>query len=155
MNLKTQISAIVATMRSGVLLEDTTEQPIYFRYGRKSDENINGDNESYPAVVLLEPDQMGFKVSSMGQIYDRYNLFLQFIDQEVMGEQASERESKIEAMRSLAAQFIFLLNKENAFNDISESVPGVTVIDTYDVNVVGIEINISLTDTQPRVFCVQ
>ncbi len=145
MNLRTQIESIASQLPN-----------VAFRYGRRYDENINGDNESYPAIVLLEPDQFGFRVStSNGQMYDRYNIFIQFIKNGVeVGEQASARESIVEEMRSLAAQFIVKLNSANIFKDIPENIPGVLIVEAYDANVCGIEINISnLTDTQPRHIC--
>lgn len=123
-----------------------------FRYGRRYDENINADNGTFPAIVLLEPDQMGFYVDVMtGASYDRYNVFIQFIDKIEMGQQASARDQVVENMRTLAATFIARLNESNEFQAFNAIINGVLMVDTYDANVAGIEINITgLTDTYPR-----
>ena len=125
-----------------------------FRYGREQDENVNADDAPFPAVVLIEPDQFGFRVAAQnGSVYDRNNIFIQFLDKTPvgMGEQANNRKSTIEAMKVKAVQFLRILSQSNLFSAFGENVAGVPIIDYYDANVCGIEINIAqLTDTQPR-----
>lgn len=144
MRLDEQIAQVVSQM----------QKPPAFRYGRKADENINADNGAFPAIVLIEPDQFAFRVAPMnGSIYDRNNIFLQFLDKTPvgMGEQANNRKATIEAMKVLCVEFLRELNASNLFSSFNENVPGVPIIDYYDANVCGIEINIAqLTDTQPR-----
>lgn len=128
-----------------------------FYYGRKFDMNIIADGATFPAVVLLEPDQFGFRVSAgTGQVFDSYNLFFQFLATTPvgLGEQANNREATIEQMRALAGLFIYRLNESNLFSGFNERVGGVVIVDYFDANVCGIEINITnLTDVQPRPIC--
>lgn len=141
MNLKSKIQTIVSSLG------------VAFRYGTKYDENINADGGVFPAIILLEPDNGGFNLAPVGGlIRDQDNVFLQFIDIIRMGEQAGYREPDIEDMKSLAVRFINALNATNYFQDIPiTAMKWVKIVDVYDANVVGIELNIPLlTDMQPR-----
>lgn len=122
-----------------------------FYYGRKSEINITGDNAKLPAVILIEPDQFGFNISPTGAIKDTYNVFIQFVDQVDAIEDANYRHPTVESMRTLCAEFIRELSEADIFLDFNQNIPGVLVVDMYDVNVAGIEINLAqLTDIQPR-----
>lgn len=142
MNLREQIGTIAMAL---------TGNPT-FVYGRKSEINCSGDNFEFPAVVLIEPDQFGFSLNpNTGNVKDTYNVFIQFIDKIVPGEDANYRHPVVEAMRTLCAEFILKLSEADIFLDINANIPGVLVVDEYDVNVAGIEINIAqLTDIYPR-----
>lgn len=143
MDLRQQIGAIVMGL---------TGNPT-FVYGRKSEVNVSGDNLSFPAVVLIEPDQFGFNLNqTTGVVRDTYNVFIQFIDVvDPLGEDANYRHPVVEAMRTLCAEFIQELSNADIFQDLNTNIPGVLVVDTYDVNVAGIEINLAqLTDVYPR-----
>lgn len=142
MNLREQIGLIVSEL-PGVP---------NFVYGRKSEINISGDNAQFPAVVLIEPDQMGFNLdATTGGLKDTYNVFIQFIDQIEMGEDANYRHPVVEDMRTLAGTFIRRLSAADIFKDLNVNIPGILVVDTYDVNVAGIEINLAqLTDIYNR-----
>ena len=143
MNLRDQIGSIVMGL---------TGNP-QFVYGRKSEVNVIMDNYGKPAVVLIEPDQFGFNVNAItGSVRDTYNVFIQFIDVvDPMGEDANYRHPVVEAMRTLCAEFLQELSQTDIFQDINTNVPGVLIVDRYDLNVAGIEINLAqLTDIQPR-----
>lgn len=144
MNLRSQIESIVSTIDVGY--------DVAFRYATKYDENIKGDNQAYPAIVMLEPDQFGFRLSPQnGAIHDRTNTFFQIVDRRAeIAEMADYRESTLEAMRTLAARFIQALDDSNKFEPFTENIPGILIAETYDANVCGIEININLTEKQPR-----
>lgn len=136
------------------LVERMSPQPV-FLYGRKHEINVSADNAAFAetgAIVLIEPDQMGFfKARATGTVRDRYNIFVQFIKPVVMGEDANYRSPTVEAMRTLAAKFIDLLDQSDIFGDLPENLPGFLLVDYYDANVAGIEINIAqLTDIYPR-----
>lgn len=142
MNLREQIGSIAQGLSSS---------PAFY-YGRKSEINVQGDNMVLPAVILIEPDQFGFNLSpSTGAIKDTYNVFIQFVDQVDAMEDANYRHPVVEAMRTLCAEFLRELSDADIFLDLNTNIPGVLVVDTYDVNVAGIEINLAnLTDIQPR-----
>ena len=142
MNLREQIGSIVLGL---------TGNP-NFMYGRKSEINIQGDNSRFPAVILIEPDQFGFNLNAAtGTVRDTYNVFIQFVDQIDAIEDANYRHPTVESMRTLCAEFLQELSAADIFNDLNTNIPGVLVVDSYDVNVAGIEINLaSLTDIQPR-----
>lgn len=150
MDLKARIQTIVGTIQT----EDPAP-PLAFRYGRKSDENINADSGTFPAVVLIEPDQFGFTVDPQsGQVRERANVFIQFITLCEMGDQAEARYDSLQLMRKYAAEFIFRLNATNLFQDLAVNYPAVAIVDTYDANVCGVEINLgNLTSTQPERIC--
>src|SRR6478735_6444843 len=81
-----------------------------YGYGRRSDNNINGDNDTFPMIYLIEPDEVGFVFETgTGNIYDSENCFIQFLDKIEMGDQAKYRVTQLSAMRDLAAQFVDLV----------------------------------------------
>ncbi len=160
MNIRSVIASIVAELIYYPPGSDTP-QSIPFGYGRKYDNNINGDNDVFPRVYLIEPDMPGFRVKAIdGNVADRYNIFVQFLTkagpngEAELAQQANYREPEVEYMRTLAAQFLYRLSESDQFEDIIETVPAVLLVDYLDVNVTGIEINLSqLTALQPRIIC--
>lgn len=146
MDLRAEISNLVAQL--------STEPG--FLYGRKSEINIQGDDaillQTVGCVALIEPDQLGFTLDPVtGGLRDNYNTFIQFIIQNDTGEQANYRHPYVQRMRNMAAEFIGLLNDSELFDALNTNIPGYLVVDAYDFNVCGIEINLTqLTDLQPR-----
>lgn len=144
MNLRDQIGSIAMGL---------TGNPL-FVYGRKSEVNVIMDNApKQTAVVLIEPDQFGFNVNPVnGVVRDTYNVFIQFIKVvDPMGEDANYRHPVVEEMRTLCAEFLQALSQTDLFQDLNPNIPGVLVVDAYDLNVAGIEINLAqLTDIYPR-----
>jgi hypothetical protein len=157
MNIKQAIESIVNEL---IYIPFGSDEPVpvAFGYGRKYDNNINADNDSFPRVYLIEPDMPGFRVKAIdGNVADRYNLFLQFLILQApeMGQQAEYRYDSVEEMRTLAAQFLYRLSESDLFEDITETVPAVLLVDYLDANVTGIEINLAqLTSLQPRMICI-
>lgn len=128
-----------------------------FYYGRKSDINIQGDNASFPAIILIEPDEIGFSVSTdYGTIKDTETCFVQFVDIVTMGEQAIDRVQVINDMRLLAATFVNSILSDPII-ELQQAgtigIKGVLVVDKYDVNVAGIEIQLPLRLILPKVIC--
>jgi len=126
-----------------------------FYYGRKSDINIQADDFAFPAICLIEPDEIGFTVdTNVGNINDWDNVFIQFINKREMGNQASDRITAVNEQRDVAALFVDkVINHPDISVQLQGSklkVPGVLIVDTYDANVVGIEINLVLSLTYPR-----
>ncbi len=159
MNIRDVIALIVSQLEYIPPGSSVEPEPVAFAYGRKYDQNINADNQSFPVVCLIEPDMPGFRVKALdGNVADRYNLFIQFLDKAgegEIGQQASYREATVEAMRTLAAQFLYRLSASDYFEDITETVQAVLLVDVYDVNVTGIEINLpNLTALQPLAICI-
>ncbi len=132
-----------------------------FYYGRKSDINIQADNFAFPAICLIEPDDIGFVFDTLtGNIKDTDNCFIQFIDIHEMGNQAPDRLTAINTMRGLAAQFVNLVANDDGVDSIEFvtqngviNVRGTLIVDGYDANVVGIEINLPLRLTYPLPLC--
>lgn len=143
MNLKSQIQSIVSQLPGS---------PSFY-YGREHEANVEVDNIQFPVVVLIEPDQMGFNLNTTnGNVRDTYNIFIQFIDRmEDISQDANYRNTTVEAMRTLAAKFLQLLSNSDLFADVNPNVNGVLLVDYYDANSQGIEINLTqLTDIYPR-----
>ena len=150
MDLRSQIGAI-ALQLTYTDKNGTTRNP-NFLYGKKAEINVQGDNARFPAVILIEPDQFGFSIQpTTGAVRDSYNVFIQFVDQVDMGEDANYRHPVVEDMRTLCAQFLRKLSDTDIFQDLNINIPGILVVDAYDVNVAGIEINLAqLIDIYPR-----
>jgi hypothetical protein len=129
-----------------------------FYYGRKSDINIIGDDASFPAICLIEPDDIGLVFSNIsGNLNDYDTCFIQFIDQVVMGEQAKDRLPVVDTMRTLAARFIdaVINDTEMSLRTTGDTyqIRGTLIVDQYDVNVAGIELQIPLGLVYPREIC--
>ncbi|WP_207425989.1 hypothetical protein [Pedobacter sp. SYSU D00535] len=146
MNLVNAIQSIVATL---------TGEP-HFTYQGKFEHNVKGDDKDYSTanVNLLELEQIGFKKnSSAGGLRDRFPIFIEFVKQVDQNLTAEERRPVIEEMRLLAAEFILAVDESDLFEELPETISGVVVIDRYDVNVAGVEINLVLIANEPMSFC--
>lgn len=158
MDLREQIADIVSDLiyiplqgeknRDGTL--KIAEAP-NFLYGRKPEINVQGDNARFPAIILIEPDQFGFKFDSLtGNVQDRANVFIQFVNEIDEIEDANYRHPVVMKMKRLAIDFIQQLNRADIFEDLNPNIPGILVVDSYDVNVAGLELNFAqLTDIYP------
>lgn len=136
----------------GVIVMGLTGSP-QFVYARKSEANVILDNSASTAVILIEPDQFGFNIDpTTGMVRDAYNVFIQFVKVvDPMDEDANYRHPVVEEMRTLCAEFLQKLSQADIFRDLNPNIPGVLIVDEYDLNVAGIEINLAqLTDIYPR-----
>lgn len=138
-NLKDRIGTIVLSLG------------VTYQYLRKSEENVSADNHSFPAIVFIEPDQGGWKNNQQGTIKRFTNCFFQFITlYEDMGDNATQRDGSIEEMKILAERFIQRIISSDDFEVVTTDINFVTIIEKYDANVVGVEINIpKLIYTEP------
>lgn len=126
-------------------------------YGRLQDFNIEGDNRPSPAVHIIEPDQEFLNVSSSGYANDGYNLFIRFVQliPEIgIAEQAITREEAIYNQKVAAAAYISALNDSDIFKEIPNPIRAVRVIEAYDGNWFGVEVNLTnLVTLQPLPVC--
>ncbi len=129
-----------------------------YQYGRNTDFNINGDNTSSPVVLCIEPDQQYINLNPVsGNVYDGYNLFLRFlqlIPNMDIAEQAPTRVSAIALQKLNAATFIAQLSQDDKFIDLPNIIPVIPVIEAYDGNWFGVEINLkNLQTIKPFDIC--
>lgn len=124
---------------------------VAYQYLRKSEENVSADDHAFPAIVFIEPDQGGWTNNQQGTIKRFTNCFFQFITlYEDMGDNATQRDGSIEDMKVLAERFIQRIISSDDFEVVTTDINFVTIIEKYDANVVGVEINIpKLIYTQP------
>lgn len=134
-------------------------QPLaHYEYGRNVDFNINGDNTPSEVVLCIEPDTQFLNLSTLsGTITDGYNLFIRFIQLIPaidIAEQAPTRVAAINTQKINAAQFVSELSNDDNFKDLFTPIPVVTVIEAYDGNWFGVEINLRNLETiQPLEVC--
>jgi len=127
--------------RIGLIVVDQLN--VAYRYLRKSEENIAGDSSAYPAIVFIEPDQGGWVNNAQGTRKRFTNCFFQFLKiYPEMGDNASQRDDDIEEMKILAERFFNQIDRTDDFEMITTDFQFVTIIERYDVNTVGIEVNI-------------
>ncbi len=123
----------------------------HYEYGRNQDFNIEGDNTPSPVTLCIEPDQEFLNLSSLsGNVTDGYNLFvrfLQLIPAIGIAEQATSRDQAIYDQKKRAAKFISVLSENDLFVDLRNPIPVVRVIEAYDGNWFGVEINLSNLQT--------
>lgn len=142
-----------------LMVDDLTGAP-YFNYARKSEANIifddepntdgTGEDRSIPiedrktAVLLIEPDSFGWINDPVtGEINEYYDVHIQFVQQFEMGLMADMREPVIKYLKGLAKEFIYSMLNDEAFELYTTNIPAVPIIDYYDANLVGVEINIA------------
>lgn len=115
-----------------------------FYYGRRHEANALGDNWVYPAIILVEPDSGAFSFSSQaGGLTDSTDLFIQFIDKTPeISQGANYRYEVIQRMKQLAREFIYALEASEKFNPLNAVNPWALLVDMYDVNTAGIELNL-------------
>lgn len=137
--------------------------PNAFYYGRNYDINIQADNNEFPAIVMIEPDTLGFYFNTVaGTVKKSSQVFIRFLNMLPEGidiaEQAEARLPVIDAMTDLAAQFVNAVMNDD---DLELVVPNagdfriqaVTVIDAYDAHLCGVEIQLPLRLVYPEVIC--
>lgn len=126
-----------------------------YHYGRNTDFNIDGDNTAGSVVLCIEPDQMFLNLSSLtGNVNDGYNLFVRFLELTTMGEQADSRVTAIANQKANAGLFLSQLSQDDVFIDLPAKIPCIAVIDAYDANWCGVEINLqNLQTIKPFDIC--
>lgn len=127
-----------------------------FLYSRKSEQNANDDIDySNGLINLLEIDQPGFAYNSTnGNLRRRYPCFIQFVKKLEPDTTAADRDSTIEEMMLLVAAFIIKIDKGDLFDKLQPVIPGQAIVNYYDSNVVGAEINLILIPNEPMAICV-
>lgn len=150
MTIKDRIQSIAATLSDN------------FYYGRNHDINIQADNGTFPAIVMIEPDSIGFTFSQLGGTIRRTStVFIRFLDMLPDGvdiaEQADFRLPVIDDMMLLAAEFVNAVINDSDIELIVSGdtfqVQGVPVIDAYDAHLCGVEIQLPLRLVYPEVIC--
>lgn len=140
MNIRDKIGSIALTLVDS------------YSYARKSEQNINADRIVFPNILFIEPDSFGFTPSLVsGNLRSYTNIFVQFTtrmpDQEdpvkdEIGRDANYRNAMIEEMRTLAAQFVQKILRDDDFENFVNDMPMIPVIEAYDANVFGVELQI-------------
>lgn len=130
----------------------------HYEYGRNVDFNINGDDVPSDVVLCIEPDQQFLNLSPLvGTITDGYNLFIRFIQlipNIDIAEQAPTRVTAIDTQKKNAAQFIMDLSNDDLFKDLATPIQVVSVIEAYDGNWFGVEVNLKNLETiEPLEVC--
>lgn len=139
------------------LLAERLEGKPVFAYSGKYEHNVDGDDQDYSSglVNVLEIEQFGFKRNRFtGTTRQRYPLFIEFVvkaDQELT---ATQRNFYIEDMKELAAEYIELLDRSGLFEELPEVIDGIQVVNRYDVNTVGVELNLILVPKEPMQICI-
>lgn len=128
----------------------TEALPSYsYVYGRQNDVNIQGDNQSSPMVACIYPDQQFLNLIALtGNIYDGYNLFIRFVEKlDNIAEQSPYYDDAVNRQKFAAATFLSQLSADDNFKDLRTPIPIVAVIEAYDGNWFGVEINLSNLET--------
>ena len=141
MNIRDKIGSIVATLDG-----------VSFNYARKSEHNVDADNIAFPNALFIEPDSFGFTPSIVsGNLKEYTNIFIQFTTRmpnqddpvkDEIGRDANYRNAMIEEMRDLARQFVQIILSDEDFENIINDMPMIPVIEAYDANVFGVELQI-------------
>lgn len=149
MTIKTEVQRIAETLGS-------------FYYGRNHDINIQADNTVWPAIVMIEPDTIGFSVYNAGTIKRTSTVFIRFLDLLPDGtdiaEQADQRLSTIDAMSLEAVDFINAVINDDQLELVVNTpdnyqIQGINVIDAYDAHLCGVEIQLPLRLVYPEQVC--
>lgn len=139
------------------LLAGRLEGKPVFAYSGKYEHNVDGDDQDYSSGVVnvFEIEQFGFKRNRItGTMRQRYPIYIEFVvkaDQELT---ATQRNFYIEDMKGLAAEYIELLDGSGLFEELPEVIDGIQVVNRYDVNTVGVELNLILVAKEPMQVCV-
>jgi len=123
-----------------------------FNYARKSEQNVSADDLCFPNILFIEPDSFGFIPSIVSGTLKSYtNIFIQFTTRmpysndehkDEIGRDANYRNAMIEEMKTLAAEFVQLILRDEAFENVVNDMPMIPVIEAYDANVFGVELQI-------------
>lgn len=128
-----------------------------FSYSGKYEHNVISDDQDYSSGVVnvFEIEQFGFKRNRFtGTTRQRFPLFIEFVvnaDQELT---ATQRNFILEEMKEMAAEYIELIDGSGLFEELPDVIDGITVVNRYDVNVVGVELNLVVVSKEPMQICV-
>jgi hypothetical protein len=137
-----------------LLSEIAAQLGLAFLYRRRYEANISLDNIQLPCMVFLEPDEFNFTIQpTSGNIFDADNVFVQFLDQREMSQDAEAREYTMRTMRDKARQFVNIIANSSDLS-IGAVARGVPVIDAYDANCVGVEISANIGLEYPSQECI-
>lgn len=124
-----------------------------FSYMGKYEHNANDSLDySQSRVNLLEIEQPGFVLSPAGTLRRRYPVFIEFIKMADPDLTAEQRAGIVEEMLMLAERFIAAVSISD-IDIVGDTIQGITIINRYDQNVVGYELNIILLVGMPNTLC--
>lgn len=115
-----------------------------FYYGRRHEVNADGDNFTYPAIILVEPDSGNLRRSDTVGAFRKVNdTFIQFLEKSPeISQGANYRYTDIQAMVELAVQFLYKVDASDIWDDLNQDNPWALQVDLYDANTCGIELNL-------------
>lgn len=123
-----------------------------YSYARKSEQNVNADDLIFPNILFIEPDSFGFTPSLIsGNLKSYTNIFIQFTTRmpeqncsvkDEIGRDANYRNAMIEEMKKLASKFVQKILADDDFENVVNDMPMIPIIEAYDANVFGVELQI-------------
>lgn len=114
--------------------------------------NIRLDKLPLPVVLNLLPVSGTLNLGAT-QMKDFPNCMIAFMDKIDLDFDGTENDSVVERCKSLAKEFILLINRSGMFEPISGDVPYSVFYDKLNVNVTGITISLQLKEVSGIVLC--
>jgi hypothetical protein len=124
------------------IVEALTGNPSFY-HGIKGWQNLEADDESFPAVYLDEPIISYDDIKQSGYIEESYPLKLLFIDKSHPDWNPIQHQVVITAMRLLRREFLNKLQQNDDIRHIASS-QTTDVMNLFDANVSGVFVEVTV-----------
>lgn len=114
--------------------------------------NIDMDNVELPCVMYVLPVSGVFNISDY-HIKDCPDARIFFLDKARLDASGKEQDNVVENCKSMAKEFILLVNASGYFKPVDGEIPVQMVYDEMDAGVTGVAINIRLEETAGTFVC--
>lgn len=114
--------------------------------------NVQLDQIKKPTIVYVLP-ATGVMDVSWGQIKDKPETFIAFVDNSELDFEGEENDCVIERMKRLAMRFVKALNESGLFEIIEGNLPYSVLYDHLDQNVTGIVIHPVIEELEGVLLC--
>ena len=118
---------------------------VSYYFGDWARTNIALDSNILPAIVYVMPASGEIDLSA-GNIRDKENALIAFLDKTTFDFEASENNIIVENMKALAMRFFVACNNSGLFDPIGGKLPYRVVYDMLDVNVTGITFEVPIKE---------
>lgn len=148
---------LISIIETIVLAIETAESPVRtFRFyaGDKAAQNLEADDEVFPAVYLDTPLRCNMSLKQSGYIEKSYPINIFFFDKSDSEDDTEARHNEIiEEMALAAEQFIQRLSKSADIRYI-ENLEGEGIKQVFDSNLSGYRLAILITPFDQKSICV-
>lgn len=140
MSIESKIKSVADTFQG---------EGVSYYFGDWARTNMALDTKILPAIVYVMPASGEIDLSA-GNIRDKENALIAFLDKTEFDFEASDNNVIVENMKALAMRFFVTCNNSGLFEPIGGKLPYRVVYDMLDVNVTGITFEVPIKEVKGK-----